>query len=137
MILGVGTDLVEVSSFAEQLEDSASYFVEGTFTLGERREAESRPSNRPDRHLAVRFAAKEALIKAWSSAMWGHPPVRQHVNLREIEVVTDAYHRPTLRLHGDVAQAMQDFAPLRIHLSLSHDGNYATAFVVLEKLEGQ
>ncbi len=135
MILGVGTDIIDVQAFAEQLADRASVFVENTFTIGERRDATHRPGKQPARHFAVRFAAKEALIKAWSSAMWGQPPVLQHVDLREIEVVTDVYHRPTLDLHGDVKQALQNFAPFQIHLSLSHDGNYATAFVVLEKLE--
>lgn len=135
MILGTGVDIVDVVGFETQLEDPASHFVEETFTIRERKTASHRPGQRPGRHLAVRFAAKEAFIKAWSCALWGQPPVLQHVMMCEIEVVSDSFGRPGLQLHGQVAEALQPLGPLRIHLSLSHDGDMAVAFVVLEKVE--
>ena len=80
------------------------------------------------RHLAARFAATEAFIKAWSSSRWGSPPLLRSVDMREIEVIQDPWGRPSLRLHGDVARAA---GRLDAHLSLSHDGGVAVAFVIL------
>lgn len=135
MVLGMGLDIVDVDAFREQLEDKASHFVEGTFTFAERRDAELRPGTDPARHLAVRFAAKEALIKAWSLALCGHPPPLSHVNMHDIEVVTDAWKRPQLRLHNAVAEAIRALGPIRTLVSLSHDGSYAAAVVLLEHIE--
>ncbi|MCB9640420.1 MAG: holo-ACP synthase [Myxococcales bacterium] len=132
-MLGVGLDVVHVPSFEQQLQDPASCFVEETFTPTERRIARSRPGHAPARHLAARFAAKEALIKAWSSALFGSPPPLSHVSFREIEVIHDTFSRPALRLHGKVALALEALSPYHLHLSLSHDGDTAAAIVILEQ----
>ena len=60
------------------------------------------------------------MIKAWSSTCFGHPEVidPEHVDLREIEVRTDAWGRPAIRLHGDIADSMADYTVL---VSLTHD----------------
>ena len=110
----------------EQLDDTASAFVEHTFTAQERRSAKGDP-----RRLAARFAAKEAFIKAWSGSRRGRPPLLARIDLKEIEVVDDGYGRPGLRLHGAVADAA---GPVTTHLSLSHDGPAAIAFVVIERV---
>ncbi len=133
-ILGVGLDVVSIADFSLQLQDPASCFVEEVFTLAERRIARARAGQQPARHLAARFAAKEAMIKAWSSALFGQPPPLPHLSLREIEVVHDAYSRPALRFHGQVSDAMQALFPYTTHLSLSHDGDTAAAIVLLEQL---
>jgi len=135
--LAVGLDIVATDGFAEQLADPASGFVDATFTRGEQRAARGDAARRSQR-LAARFAAKEALLKAWSGARAGHAPALAAVDLREIEVVDDGHGRPALRLHGEVAQALDELAaelgvpaPLRTHLSLSHDPPIAAAVVVL------
>lgn len=132
MIAGVGLDMVDVAAFNRQLEDTASVFGAATFTRREFDDASSRPSGVPARHLAARFAAKEALLKAWSQASGAAPPDLVAVDLREIEVVTDAAGRPHLRLHGRVAEALAGLGLSRLHLSLTHDGGYAMAMVVIE-----
>jgi holo-[acyl-carrier protein] synthase len=121
----IGVDVVDIPEFTRQLEDRASGFVDGTFAAGEQRTANGDP-----RRLAARFAAKEAFIKAWSGSRRGQPPLLAHIDLREIEVVDDGYGRPGLRLHGAVADAV---GPVATHLSLSHDGHAAIAFVMLER----
>jgi len=133
MIGGIGMDVVDVTGFREQLSDTASTFVQGTFTPGERDRVETRPSRDQAPHLAVRFAAKEAFIKAWSTANTGRIPALKSVDMREIEVIHDAHGRPALRLHGAVHDAYQSQALGEVHLSLSHDGDMAAAFVVVER----
>jgi holo-[acyl-carrier protein] synthase len=128
MIVGVGVDLVDLRGFAEQLKQPGTSFVEGTFTAQERDDAAS--SGDPSRRLGARFAAKEAFVKAWDGAAFGRPPDQRRADLREIEVVLDAWGRPALRLHGAVAAICEG---VRAHVSLSHDGGMATAVVVLER----
>ena len=134
MILGIGTDLVEIATFRAQIEQVASSFVSGTFTPGERALAESRAGDTPEQHLAGRFAAKEAFLKAWSTAHGGSRPAVTAVDFREIEVVSDALGRPSFRLGGAVARAFDRMGTLRTHLSISHDGDFAIAFVILEQI---
>jgi holo-[acyl-carrier protein] synthase len=121
-------DIVEIAGFRRQLADVASCFADQTFTAQERQVASRRPSGDPAQHLAARFAAKEALIKAWSSLRVGRPPALAHVDMREIEVICDAWGRPTLRLHGNVARLL---AGAQTRLSMSHDGGFASATVLL------
>ncbi len=123
--LGVGVDLVHVPSFAAQMDQAGSRW-DGVFTPGERADA----SERADRtaSLAARWAAKEAVIKAWSCTLFGSAPVTgEHVH-HLIEVVADAWGRPAVRLSGDVAA---ELAGRSIAVSLSHDGDYAIAYVTL------
>lgn len=131
-ILSVGLDIVTTTAFADQLADRASAFVDGTFTEGEQRASRGAPER-----LAARFAAKEAFVKAWSSARFGEPPALGELDLREIEVVDDGHGRPALVLHGAAAEAVSTLAaqaggPLRTHLSVTHDPPTAAAVVVLE-----
>lgn len=132
MILGIGVDVVDIAAFREQLADPASSFVSGSFTAGEQRDVQQRPAQDKTQHYAVRYAAKEAWLKAWSGARRGRTPALPRVDLRDIEVVMDPHHRPALRFHGHVADALSDLGPFRAHLSMSHDGPTATAFVILE-----
>lgn len=129
-VLGVGVDLVHVPSFAEQWELPGSRFV-SLFTPGERADVAERGGGvRPKmmRHFAVRWAAKEAVVKAWSSSIFGQPPVLGDEVFGQIETVTDAWGRPRIALHGDVAQHLADCV---VDVSLSHDGDHAIAYAVL------
>ena len=127
-VVGVGVDLVHVPSFAEQLDRPGTRFAEA-FTPGERADAHDRP-DAPAAHLAARWAAKEAVVKAWSAALFGSPPVMGEQVHRLIEVATDAWGRPGIRLHGEVAEHL---AGHTLHLSLSHDADHATACVTLTR----
>lgn len=126
----VGIDVVDLPGFRAQLEDPASRFATHTFTEAERTAAALRPGADPARHLAARFAAKEAFLKAWDGAYWGRrPPLEAPVDLREIEVVSDPWGRPTLAFHGRVADHLP--RTLMTSVSLSHDGPVAVAVVQL------
>ena len=135
-VLGTGLDLVHLPAFAEQLADPASGFVAATFTPRELGDVAS-AGERRTASLGGRFAAKEAFVKAWSAARFGHPPALAVVDLREIEAAPDGWGRPALRLRGAVAAAVAELAgpdeAVAVHLSLTHDGPTAAAVVIVER----
>src|SRR5260370_34604580 len=85
-IVGVGIDLVSIPDFAEQVDQPGTVFS-ATFTPGERRDASDKSSSAA-RHLAARWAAKEAVIKAWSGSRFAQRPMLPEDIHRDIEVVT-------------------------------------------------
>lgn len=133
--LGLGLDLVEVESFGRQLDAAGTTFVGSTFTPGElaaARRAGGPGSAALARHLAARFAAKEAFVKAWSMARAGAPPAMASVGWHDIEVVSDDWGRPALRLGGATLRAVRDtLGPVETALSLTHEDSVAAAVVVI------
>ena len=115
MIVGIGTDVVELARMEQSLARTPS-IRERLFTPEE--------AGLPGESLAARFAAKEALAKALGAPgglAW-----------HDAEVVTDPSGRPRLELRGTVAARADQLGVVRTHLSLSHDAGVAVAFVVLE-----
>jgi holo-[acyl-carrier protein] synthase len=134
MLVGIGIDVVQVEKLAEQLADRASSFVEVTFTPAEVAYSQRASSGQPARHLAARFAAKEAAIKAFDIACAQKGVRDARVSLADIEVMRDEAGRPSLALHGDASRLAERLGADRVWVSLSHDGDYATAVVALERL---
>ena len=126
-IMGLGIDLVFIPEFAEQVDQPGTVFAE-TFTPGERRDAADK-SSQAARHLAARWAAKEAVIKAWSGSRFAQRPVLPEGIHRDIEVITDMWGRPKVRLSGAIAEHL---ANVKIHVSLTHEGDTAAAVAILE-----
>jgi len=110
---GIGIDLLEVARLERALERHPR-LAGRVFTPGEL--AYARERRRPGRHLAARFAAKEAAVKALGLRRFG---------LREIEVL--AGEPPSLRLHGRAAERARD---LELSVSLTHSREMAAAVVV-------
>jgi holo-[acyl-carrier protein] synthase len=115
MILGIGVDVCDVARF-ESAGRRTPAMTERVLTGAER--------VLPVDSQAARFAAKEALAKAL-----GAPP---DLGWHDAEVVSDEAGRPSFVLRGTVRAAAEGIGVRRVHLSLSHDGGLATAFVVLE-----
>jgi holo-[acyl-carrier protein] synthase len=109
---GVGIDLIEIERVERALERRPR-LAERLFTPAEL--AYARERARPGRHLAARFAAKEAVIKA----------LGQSVAPREIEVVSGK--PPALQLHGRAAEVAGD---TEIAISLTHSDDTAAAVAV-------
>ena len=149
MVSAVGMDLVHVPGLAHQLTIPGTVFAEGAFTARELREAQRRANRAGSlvaEPLAARWAAKESFIKAWSQAHvlcaksrgTSTSPVilAEDVDWREIEVVTDRWGRPSLRLSGTVAHAVERSLGEEVStpgcwpVSMSHDGDYAAAIVL-------
>jgi holo-[acyl-carrier protein] synthase len=131
MILGVGIDVVDVGELAA-LVDGSDRFVDATFTAEELAYARSAAGRAVD-HLAARFAAKEAALKALDGAAGLLGLMPPAVQLREVEVQRDARGRPSLALAGAAQQIAEALEIVRMHVSLTHDGNTAAAVVVLER----
>lgn len=117
----VGLDLVEISRIQESVDRFGDRFLRRLFSDGEIAYAQSRPA-RSAEHLAARFAAKEAAIKAFSLSDTG-------MAWRDIEVQRSDDGACHLALHGRAAEAAGRLGVTHIALSLSHDGEYAGAVV--------
>jgi holo-[acyl-carrier protein] synthase len=115
MIVGVGVDIVDIARFTRALERTPK-LSERLFTEAER--------TLPVASLAGRFAAKEALIKAFggSGSMTWH----------EMSVVKDELGKPSFELSGAAAEMASSKGVSSVQLSISHDANAAVAFVVAE-----
>ena len=117
--LRIGMDMVKVSDVQGSMDDFGGRFVERLFSPTEQAHALSVPALTA-RRLAVRFAAKEAAIKAFDLSQAG-------VSWRELEVVCDERGVSRLRLHGRAA-ALAGVREAR--LSLSQAGDHAVAVVL-------
>lgn len=126
-VLGLGIDLVTVSDFADQMKVPGTAMPGESFTPGELQYCASKGSD--PRSFAVRWAAKEAVLKAWASSRFARSPQLDDNPYLSIEVVNDAWGRPSIALHGQVKEYL---SRVRIHLSLTHDGDTAAAVAILE-----
>ena len=115
MIAGVGVDVVEIGRFGTALERTPS-MRERLFTPAE--------AKLPLASLAARFAAKEALAKALGATA--------QLAWQDVEVIGSEGQRPEFELRGTVRARAEELGITRTHLSMSHDGTIATAFVVAE-----
>lgn len=124
MIVGIGTDLAKIDRFRKFLEPENTVLIR-IFTAAEREYSLSKRDPAP--HLAARFAAKEAFLKALGTGLRGG------LSWQQIEVVRNELGCPSLDLKETAAQQLRARAAAA-HLSYSHDGQYAVATVVLETL---
>ena len=122
-IIGIGTDLAQCERFRKFL-DRDNKVLERIFSESERNYALRKRDPTP--HLAARFAAKEAFLKALGTGL------RDGLAWRQVCVDLDPLGCPALELSGRAAELMAERGARRAHLSYSHDGDYAVATVVLE-----
>jgi len=118
VIVGIGVDLVDIARFERTIERTPR-LLERLFSPAER--------ERTPRSLAARYAAKEALIKALGGS--------DGVHWTEIEITPEASGRPWFTLSGSTAAVIAERGITGIHLSMSHDGGFATAYVVAESAD--
>jgi holo-[acyl-carrier protein] synthase len=122
MICGIGTDIVEIGRIRETVRKWEDHFLAKVFSAGEVAYCNSKSD--PVLHLAARFAVKEAAIKALSGAISGH------IALSEIEVVNEPSGKPLI----NIKSAEFSSTNIKLHLSISHERNYAIATVIAEKV---
>lgn len=123
MIYGIGVDIVSINRMRTAVSRWGDKFLRRIFTAGEIEYCYNKKDPCPS--LSVRFAAKEALIKAISSEL--------PVSLTDIEIVTSPEGKPFLKVKGNLETFFSDRSIIRAHLTLSHEREYGVACVVLEE----
>ncbi len=137
MILGIGTDMVAINRFASWQQFSHER-LQRIFTQSELDYSCTLQGDYQLERLAARFAAKEAFYKALSSAISKINPDQKMVPFLTVaplvEVKNGQFGVPILQVNWRAFGEHMTFtdSPMTIHLSLSHEKDYALAFVVLE-----
>jgi holo-[acyl-carrier protein] synthase len=124
VIFGTGIDIVDISRFERFVAENNVTLFRRLFTEGEL--AYCVTKKRSAQHFALRFAAKEAFLKALGTGL------REGLSWRDMEVVHDQFGKPELQLSGTAERFFVCTGLHRCFLSLSHDGNCAVASVILE-----
>ena len=116
--IGCGVDVVELSRFTRAMRRGGRAFMQRVFTSQEEAYARARPRTEL-LHLAGRFAAKEAVIKAMAQIDPGHP-----LSMRQVEIRNDRLGRPHIALHDGRRRRVS------VHVSLSHVKMVAVASAI-------
>jgi holo-[acyl-carrier protein] synthase len=125
MVLGLGTDLIEISRVQASIDRFGEQFLRRVFTEGEIAFCQKKKRNAAE-SFAARFAAKEAGAKALGTG------ISRGVSWREIEVQREPGDRPELMFSGRAAERARAMGIQRISLSLTHSRDVAMAVVILE-----
>jgi len=123
MIYGIGIDIVNIQRMKGVVDKWGERFLDRVFTENEIAYCYERKE--PYLSLAVRFAAKEAFIKAMGSEI--------SVSLTDIEVLNHKDGRPSIRVKNRVEELFKEKEIRHCYLSLSHEREFGIACVVLEK----
>src|SRR5471030_1995142 len=122
-ILGIGMDVVETKRIGDSLDRFGERFLRRVFLDGEI--AYSRSMKFPHLHLAARFAAKEAISKAFGTGI-GH-----EMGWRDLEIVREPSGAPRVVLHGRAEAFAKARGVQAVHVSLSHTAEYGAASAVV------
>ena len=123
MICGIGTDIAQVSRFEKWVKNPE--MIERFFNEKERSSASSESAK--CQHYAARFAAKEAFSKALGTGISGF-------ELKDVYITHNEEGAPILNLEGEAFALLKErFGDCNIFVTLSHEKEYAVAFVILEK----
>ena len=128
MIIGLGSDIIDIRRIERSLSRFGRRFVDRVFTESERERSDSR-ANRAASY-ARRFAAKEACAKALGTG------IDCNVYWRDMGVINLGSGQPTMKLSGGALQRLRELTPdgmtSHIHLSLTDDHPLAQAMVLIE-----
>ncbi|MBK1791280.1 holo-ACP synthase [Persicirhabdus sediminis] len=122
-LYGIGIDVVEVARIESSLQEFGSRFREKVFTAAEREYCEKQ--KRPAIHFAARFAAKEAIAKAFGTG------IGKNLGLLDIEILRKPSGEPTVVLSGAGQQFAENQNITEIKISLTHADHYAAANAVV------
>ena len=129
MIAGIGVDIVDVARVQALLDRYGERFLRRVYTEAETSYAMG-GENRAER-LAGRFAVKEAMMKALGTGK------SQGILWRDVETLRARSGKPEVHLHGQAVRLAKSRGGGVVHVSITHDGGKAVAFVILEKEGGE
>jgi holo-[acyl-carrier protein] synthase len=128
MIIGIGSDIIDIRRIEQTLARFGDRFINRIFTETEQARAERRPYERAASY-AKRFAAKEATAKALGTGL------KQGVFWRDMGVANMPSGQPTMRLTGGAAARLARLTPPghspHIHVTLTDDYPLAVSFVII------
>jgi len=124
MILGTGIDIVEVSRIRDSYERFGDRFLRRVLRPEEIAYCLSHKFPAP--HIAARFAAKEAISKAFGTG------IGQHLGWQDMEITRRDSGEPLVLLHGPGVALAQARGGTKVHISLTHTQGYAAAMAILE-----
>ncbi len=119
MIKGIGTDIVEIDRIKKTAEKQS--FLDKLFTLPEQRLFHGTNFDT----LAGKFAAKEAIAKAFGTGFKGCSPL-------EIEIIRKSSGQPYVNLYGNAKKIFDDLGGKNVFITISHSKDNAVAFAVIE-----
>lgn len=122
MIAGLGNDIVDCRRIQGVIERHGEHFYRHLLTEKEIAEGEKALS-----YIAGRWAAKEAVAKSLGFG------IGEKCSFTEIQILRDEYGRPCVELAGKTALTAEEQGIVKIHVSISHERNYAVATAVLER----
>jgi holo-[acyl-carrier protein] synthase len=125
MILGIGTDLIEIARIARSVERYGESFLHRVYTEEEIAYCQRKKKNAAE-SFAARFAAKEAGAKALGTG------ISRGVAWTEFAVTREPSGRPVLQFHGRAAEIAKAMGIARVSLSLTHTKEMAMAVVIVE-----
>jgi holo-[acyl-carrier protein] synthase len=123
-VLGIGVDLVDNARIEHSLERFGERFLHRVFTAGEIEYSQS--MKYPARHLAARFAAKEAVSKAFGTG------IGKAMGWKDIDVRRKASGEPFVVLEGGAQKLAEERGVAALWITLSHTENHAMAVIVVE-----
>lgn len=122
-LIGIGIDVVEVSRIKSSLDEFGERFLTRIFTEIERDYCQRQ--KRPELHLAARFAAKEAIAKAFGTG------IGKEIGWLDMEILRKPSGEPEVKLTGSAAQYSQERGVAQVMVSLTHAKHYAAANAVI------
>lgn len=130
MIIGMGSDLIDIRRVERSIERFGDRFIQRVFTEIEQAKSDRRRERAAS--YAKRFAAKEACSKALGTG------ISRNVFWRDMGVVNLPGGKPTMKLTNGAAKRLEELMPqgyvARIHLTITDDKPLAQAFVIIEAI---
>ncbi|MGJ8658132.1 MAG: holo-ACP synthase [Akkermansiaceae bacterium] len=122
-LLGIGIDVVEVDRIGSSMDEFGEKFVKRIFTQAEQGYCESQ--KRPSIHYAARFAAKEAIAKAFGTG------IGKEISWLDMEILRQSSGEPTVLMSGGGKTYAEKLKVVDIKISLTHAEHYAAANAVV------
>ncbi len=124
MVIGIGVDMVRINRIENLVSKWGEKFLRKVFT--EQELSETSASQNKTASYAGNFAVKEAFVKALGTGF------RKGIKFRNIMVRRDEFKKPYIDLRGSTKEFAEHKGLTGIHATISHDGDYSVAVVILE-----
>ena len=128
VLIGLGADIIEISRIRSVLLRHGDRFIERILTVEERTYCSGMAH--PEKHIAARFAAKEAVSKCFTTG------IGSELGWKSVSVYHGLRHQPLVRLDAQGEALLAHVGASQILLSLSHTENYAMAVAALVRAPG-